>query len=184
MKRSDYVVVGAGSAGCVLADRLSAAGHSVVVLEAGGSDDDMLVKIPALYAGLFQGPNNWNYTSEPEPVLFDRRLFLPRGGMLGGCSSMNALIYMRGAREDYDGWVRDFGATGWSYDEALPYFVRSETNADIHDRFHGTGGTCRSRRNVGCPRTRSRSSSRRWRPGSSGTRTSTVRSRPVRGCSR
>ncbi|MDX6363614.1 MAG: choline dehydrogenase [Streptomyces sp.] len=140
MTRWDYVMVGAGSAGCVLADRLSAAGRSVLVLEAGGSDDDLLVKVPSLFSGLFQGPNDWNYTSDPEPGLCGRRLFLPRGRMLGGSSSMNALIYMRGAREDYDGWVRDHGAAGWSYDDVLPYFRRSETNADIHDEFHGADG--------------------------------------------
>ncbi len=140
MKHCDYVVVGAGSAGCVLADRLGAEGHSVLVLEAGGQDDDLMVKVPALFSGMFQGPNDWNYNSEPEPGLFGRRVYLPRGKMLGGSSSMNALIYMRGSRHDYDGWARDHGATGWSYDEVLPYFVRSETNADIHDRFHGTDG--------------------------------------------
>lgn len=140
MKHCDYVVVGAGSAGCVLADRLSAEGHRVLVLEAGGADDDLLVKIPALFAGMFQGPNDWNYNSEPEPGLFGRRVYLPRGKMLGGSSSMNALIYMRGSREDYDGWASDHGATGWSYDEVLPAFIRSENNADIRDEFHGTDG--------------------------------------------
>jgi choline dehydrogenase len=140
MERWDHIVVGAGSAGCVLAGRLSEAGRSVLVLEAGGPDDDLLVKAPALFSGMFQGPLDWNYTSEPEPALGGRRLFLPRGRMLGGSSSMNALIYMRGAREDYDDWVTDHGAVGWSYEEVLPYFVRSETNADIHDGFHGTDG--------------------------------------------
>jgi choline dehydrogenase len=140
MKHCDYVIVGAGSAGCVLAERLGAEGHRVLVLEAGGQDDDLMVKVPALFSGMFQGPNDWNYTSEPEPGLFGRKLFLPRGRMLGGSSSMNALIYMRGAREDFDGWAGEYGATGWSYDEVLPYFVRSETNADIHDAFHGTDG--------------------------------------------
>jgi choline dehydrogenase len=140
MKHCDFVVVGAGSAGCVVADRLSADGHRVLVLEAGGPDDDMMVKVPALFAGMFQGPNDWNYNSEPEPGLFGRRVYLPRGKMLGGSSSMNALIYMRGTRQDYDGWARDHGATGWSYDEVLPSFIRSENNADIHDRYHGTEG--------------------------------------------
>jgi choline dehydrogenase len=140
MKHCDYVVVGAGSAGCVLADRLSAEGHRVLVLEAGGPDDDLMVKVPSLFAGLFQGPLDWNYNSEPEPGLFGRRVYMPRGKTLGGCSSLNALIYMRGTREDYDGWARDHGATGWSYDEVLPYFIRSENNADIQDEFHGTEG--------------------------------------------
>ncbi|QYB00754.1 FAD-dependent oxidoreductase (plasmid) [Rhodococcus sp. USK10] len=140
VKQCDYLIVGAGSAGSVLADRLSADGSRVLVLEAGASDDDAMVKIPALFAGMFQGPNDWNYNSEPEPGLHGRRLFLPRGKMLGGCSSLNALIYMRGARTDYDRWVSDFGATGWSYDEVLPYFKRSENNAEIHDEYHGRDG--------------------------------------------
>ncbi|WP_216892831.1 GMC family oxidoreductase [Nocardia alni] len=140
MKHFDFLIVGAGSAGCVLADRLSAAGNSILILEAGGLDDDLMVKVPALFSGLFQGPNDWNYNSDPEPGLFGRRLYLPRGKMLGGSSSMNALIYMRGARQDYDGWARDWNATGWSYDEVLPYFIRSENNADIRDKFHGNSG--------------------------------------------
>ncbi len=140
MTHYDFIIVGAGSAGCVLADRLSADGQQVLVLEAGGQDDDMMVKIPALFAGMFQGPNDWNYNSDPEPGLFGRRVYLPRGKMLGGSSSMNALIYMRGAREDYDEWATGFGATGWSYDDVLPYFIKSENNADIQDEFHGTDG--------------------------------------------
>ncbi len=140
MKKCDYLIVGAGSAGSVLADRLSADGAHVLVLEAGGEDDDFMVKVPALFAGMFQGANDWNYNSEPEPGLHGRRLYLPRGKMLGGCSSMNALIYMRGNRADYDAWARDLNAPGWSYDEVLPYFKRSENNADIHDEFHGQDG--------------------------------------------
>ncbi|MGY1806218.1 GMC family oxidoreductase [Blastococcus sp. SYSU D00669] len=140
MPTCDYIVVGAGSAGCVLADRLSADGHRVLVLEAGGSDDDLLVKVPALFSGMFQGPNDWNYNSDSEPGLAGRRVYLPRGKMLGGSSSMNAMIYMRGTHEDFDGWARDHGATGWSYDEVLPYFTRSEHNADIHDAYHGQDG--------------------------------------------
>lgn len=140
MSEFDFIVVGAGSAGCVLADRLSAGGDRVLVLEAGGDDNDVMVKAPALFAAMFQGPNDWNYNSEPEPGLFGRRVYLPRGKMLGGCSSMNALIYMRGAAADFDGWERDFGATGWSYDDVLPFFRRSENNAEVHDEYHGTSG--------------------------------------------
>jgi choline dehydrogenase-like flavoprotein len=143
MKHCDFVIVGAGSAGCVLAERLSAEGHAVLVLEAGGTDDDVLVQAPLLFAGLFQGPKDWNYDSEPEPGLHGRRVYLPRGKMLGGSSSMNAMFYIRGTREDYDGWAREHGATGWSYDEVLPYFKRSENNADIQDHFHGTEGPLR-----------------------------------------
>ncbi|MFJ6263060.1 GMC family oxidoreductase [Rhodococcus erythropolis] len=140
MKQCDFLIVGAGSAGSVLADRLSANGSRVLVLEAGGVDDDFMVKVPALFAGMFQGANDWNYNSEPEPGLYGRRLYLPRGKMLGGCSSMNALIYMRGNRADYDGWASTLDAPGWSYDEVLPYFKRSENNADIDDDYHGQDG--------------------------------------------
>jgi choline dehydrogenase len=139
MSTYEYVVIGAGSAGCVLAKRLSAAGASVLLLESGGSARHLGVKAPAAFSSLFQSPRDWNYLSEPEPALFGRRLYLPRGRMLGGSSSMNAMMYVRGNRADYDGWARD-GATGWSYDEVLPYFKRSEDNAEFHDSYHGVGG--------------------------------------------
>jgi choline dehydrogenase len=139
MPTYEYVVIGAGSAGCVLANRLSAAGASVLLLESGGSSRHLGVKAPAAFSTLFQSPRDWNYLSEPEPALFGRRLYLPRGRMLGGSSSMNAMMYVRGNRADYDGWARD-GATGWSYEEVLPYFKRSEDNAEFHDSYHGIGG--------------------------------------------
>ena len=139
MSSHDYVVVGAGSAGCVLANRLSAGGARVLLLESGGSNRHLGVKAPAAFATLFQTPRDWNYLSEPEPALSGRRLYLPRGRMLGGSSSMNVMMYVRGNRADYDGWARD-GASGWSYDEVLPYFKRSEDNAEFHDAFHGVGG--------------------------------------------
>ncbi|HEX4760601.1 MAG TPA: GMC family oxidoreductase N-terminal domain-containing protein [Thermoleophilaceae bacterium] len=132
----DYVIVGAGSAGCVLANRLSGAGARVLLIEAGGSDRKLPVKAPAAFSELFQGPNDWNYLSEPEPGLHGRRWYLPRGRMLGGSSSMNAMLYVRGNRADYDSW----GADGWSYDEVLPLFKRSELNAELGEPFHGTGG--------------------------------------------
>jgi choline dehydrogenase len=135
----DYVVVGAGTAGCVLANRLSARGASVLLLESGGKTWNLNVKIPAAFPSLFQTAQDWNYLSEPEPGLFGRRIFLPRGRMLGGSSAMNALMYVRGNRDDYDGWARG-GATGWSYDEILPYFKRSEDNAEFRDAYHGVGG--------------------------------------------
>jgi choline dehydrogenase-like flavoprotein len=141
VKTFDYIVIGAGSAGCVVANRLSAReGRRVLVLEAGGSDRKIEVRAPAGFPAQFQTALDWNYTSEPEPGLFGRRIYLPRGKVLGGCSSMNAMIYIRGHRADYDGWASEFGATGWSYDEVLPYFKRSEDNAEIHDEYHGTGG--------------------------------------------
>jgi choline dehydrogenase len=139
MPSYEYVVIGAGSAGCVLANRLSGAGASVLLLESGGSSRHLGVKAPAAFSTLFQTPRDWNYLSESEPALFGRRLYLPRGRMLGGSSSMNAMMYVRGNRADYDGWARD-GASGWSYDEVLPYFKRSEDNAEFRDLYHGVGG--------------------------------------------
>jgi choline dehydrogenase len=136
----DYVIVGAGAAGCVLANRLSAGGASVCLLESGGSDRHLGVKAPAAFPTLFQTPRDWNFLSEPEPGLHGRRWYLPRGRMIGGSSSINAMFYVRGHRSDFDGWVEDFGATGWSYDEVLPLFRRSEHNEDIRDEFHGTSG--------------------------------------------
>jgi choline dehydrogenase len=139
MPSYDYVVVGAGSAGCVLANRLSGGGATVLLLESGGGRGHLGVKAPAAFSSLFQTPRDWNYLSEPEPALFGRRLYLPRGRMLGGSSSMNAMMYVRGNRVDYDDWASG-GATGWSYDEVLPYFKRSEDNAEFQDAFHGVGG--------------------------------------------
>jgi choline dehydrogenase len=139
MPSYEYVVIGAGSAGCVLANRLSGAGATVLLLESGGNNRHLGVKAPAAFSSLFQSPRDWNYLSEPEPALFGRRLYLPRGRMLGGSSSMNAMMYVRGNRADYDGWARD-GATGWSYDDVLPYFKRSEDNAEFRDLYHGVGG--------------------------------------------
>jgi choline dehydrogenase len=135
----EYVIIGAGSAGCVLANRLSVGGTRVLLLESGGSNRNLAVKAPAAFSTLFQGPRDWNYLSEPEPALHGRRLYLPRGRMLGGSSSMNAMMYVRGNRVDYDDWASG-GATGWSYDEVLPYFKRSEDNAEFRDAYHGIGG--------------------------------------------
>jgi choline dehydrogenase len=140
MPTHDYVIIGAGSAGCVLANRLSAGGCSVLLLEAGGSDRKLPVKAPAAFPMQFQTPIDWCYSSEAEPGLFGRRLMLPRGKMVGGTSSMNAMFYVRGNRADYDAWAEQYGATGWSYAEVLPYFRRSEDNQDFNDRYHGSGG--------------------------------------------
>ncbi|WP_127129079.1 GMC family oxidoreductase [Georgenia sp. SYP-B2076] len=140
MTEYDYIVVGAGSAGCVVAGRLSEDGHRVLLLEAGGDDDDDLIRTPLLFSGLFQGEKDWNYNSEAEPGLHGRRVYLPRGKVLGGSSSLNAMFYMRGTHEDFDQWATDHGATGWSYEEVLPYFKRSENNPDIRDEYHGTDG--------------------------------------------
>ena len=104
MKEYDYIIVGAGSAGCVVAGRLSEDGYKVLLLEAGGSDDDDLIRTPLLFSALFQGEKDWNYNSDPEPGLAGRRLFMPRGKVLGGSSSLNAMFYIRGDRTDFDSW--------------------------------------------------------------------------------
>src|SRR5690242_10919475 len=156
MPEYDYVIVGAGAAGCVLANRLSAQGATVCLLESGGSDRHLGVKAPAAFPSLFQTARDWNMLSEPEPGLYGRRWYLPRGRMIGGSSSMNAMFYVRGHRRDFDRWVEDFGARGWGYDEVLPLFKRSEQNGEIRDEFHGT----RCELNV----TRKRWLSDFWRP--------------------
>jgi choline dehydrogenase len=140
MSSHDYVIVGAGSAGCVLANRLSAAGARVLLIEAGGSDRKLTVRAPAAFPGQFQTAVDWNFSSEPEPGLHGRRSYLPRGRMLGGTSSMNAMLYIRGNRTDYDRWESEHGATGWGYDSVLELFRRSERNAEIHDQYHGSDG--------------------------------------------
>jgi choline dehydrogenase-like flavoprotein len=136
----DYVIVGAGSAGCVLAGRLSEdPDASVVLLEAGAEDTQPEIHIPAAFPALFKSSWDWDLLGEQEPGLGNRRLYLPRGRMLGGCSSINAMIYVRGNRADYDGWAAT-GAPGWGYDDVLPYFRRSEDNERGEDPFHGVGG--------------------------------------------
>jgi choline dehydrogenase len=138
--RFDYVIVGAGSAGCVLAARLSADPDvRVALLEAGAEDTQPEIRIPAAFPALFKSSLDWDLLGEPEPGLDGRRLYLPRGRMLGGCSSINAMIYIRGNRADYDGWAHA-GCEGWSYDEVLPYFKRSEDNERGEDPHHGAGG--------------------------------------------
>ncbi len=140
MAEYDYVIVGAGSAGCALANRLSAdPSVKVLLLEAGGSDRNLNIRIPVGFAKQFRTDLDWGYSSEPEPNLIGRSMYLPRGRSLGGSSSMNAMIYLRGHRTDFDGWAAN-GAPGWSYAEVLPYFKRSENNERIHDQYHGQGG--------------------------------------------
>ena len=139
----DYVVVGAGSAGCVVAARLSEDRDvTVALLEAGAEDTQPEIRIPAAFPALFKSSWDWDLLGEPEPGLDQRRLYLPRGRMLGGCSSINAMIYVRGNRADYDGWAAA-GCDGWSYDDVLPYFRRSEDNERGQDAFHGSGGPMR-----------------------------------------
>ncbi len=137
----DHIIVGAGSAGCVLANRLSAdPARRVVLLEAGGRDSSLFIAMPAGIAEIVKMPEvNWSYETEPEPALNGRRLWWPRGRVLGGSSSINAMCYIRGQREDYDGWAAA-GCAGWSFDEVLPVFRRSEDQARGGNPYHGTGG--------------------------------------------
>ena len=136
----DYIIVGAGSAGCVLADRLSAAGHSVVVLEYGGSDRSVFIQMPsALAIPMNTKKYNWHYESEPEPHLGGRRLHTPRGKGLGGSSSINGLVYVRGNPLDFERW-QDEGAAGWNYAAVLPYFKRAQRHAAGGDEYRGADG--------------------------------------------
>ena len=134
----DYIVVGAGSAGCVLAHRLTEDPRcKVLLLEAGPRDTDRWIHVPLGYGKLFSRTDiNWAYESEPEAALNGRRIFTPRGKVLGGSSSINGLVYIRGQREDFDGW----GLPGWRFDELLPYFKKSENQARGADAWHGVGG--------------------------------------------
>lgn len=141
MPTFDFILVGAGSAGCVLAHRLSASGtHRVLLLEAGGEDRDKNIHIPAAFGKLFGSPSDWNYRTEPQAHLGGRRLYQPRGKTLGGSSSLNAMIYIRGHPADYDAWAES-GADGWDAASVAPYFVRSENQQRFtDDPAHGTDG--------------------------------------------
>lgn len=141
MQTYDFIIIGAGSAGCVLAERLSASGRfSVLLLEAGGSDQRFYVKMPLGYGKTFYDKAvNWNFRTEPDPGLGGNVDHWPRGKLLGGSSSINAMVWIRGAREDYDDWARA-GNPGWSYDDLLPAFKAIEDNEAGADAFRGTGG--------------------------------------------
>ncbi len=137
---ADYVIIGAGTAGCVLAGRLSEDPDvSVVLLEAGGPDTAPELHIPAAFPAVFKSGLDWDLLGEQEPGLGGRRLYLPRGRVIGGSGSINAMIYLRGHRADFDEWAA-LGCEGWSYDEVLPYFKRAEDNERGADEFHGVGG--------------------------------------------
>ena len=145
----DYVIVGAGSAGCVLANRLSAdPGCTVLLVEAGSRDRNPLFRLPMLMGRLFHsGIYNWRYHTEPVPSLGGRTLYWPRGKVLGGSSTINGMVYVRGNRHDYDRWAQ-MGLAGWSYDDVLPAFRRSEGHVERDDAYHGSGGeltVCRAR---------------------------------------
>jgi choline dehydrogenase len=142
----DYVIVGAGTAGCVLANRLTEdPDASVLLLEAGGGDRHPNVIIPAAFAKQFRTRLDWDHATEPEPGCDNRCLYIPRGKALGGSSSMNAMLYTRGRPIDYDAW-RDQGCEGWGWDDVLPYFKRSEDSFLGASELHGVGGPVRVER--------------------------------------
>ena len=139
----DYIIVGAGSAGCVLANRLTEdPGTRVLLIEAGGRDRSPNIKIPAAFAKQFHTKLDWDFSTEPEPHVDGRSLYIPRGKSLGGSSSMNAMLYVRGRPLDYDLWEAQ-GAAGWGWRDVLPYFMKSEDNVRGASEFHGAGGPLR-----------------------------------------
>lgn len=141
MSEFDYIILGAGSAGCVLANRLSEdPDNQVLLLEAGGPDRKFELKIPGAYTKLHRSEVDWGFWSEPQKQLDGRKLFLPRGKTLGGSSSTNAMAYVRGNRADYEEWA-GLGNKGWDYESVLPYFKKSEHNEDIHNDYHGSNGS-------------------------------------------
>lgn len=137
----DYIIIGAGSAGCVLANRLSANGQNkVLVLEAGGSDKRFWIQTPIGYGKSFYDESvNWKYTTEADPGINNRSSYWPRGKVIGGSSSINAMVYIRGQHQDYDDW-RELGNPGWGWDDVLPYFRKLETFSDGADKFRGDAG--------------------------------------------
>lgn len=141
MSDYDYIIVGAGTAGCVLANRLSHSGrHRVLLLEAGGTDRRFFIRLPIGYARTFNDPRvNWMYEAEPDPTLHNRTQFWPRGKVLGGSSSINAMVYVRGHRGDFDDWAA-MGNPGWGWKDVLPYFRRIEDHFLGASELHGAGG--------------------------------------------
>ncbi len=137
----DYIIVGAGSAGCVLAARLTEdPAVRVLLVEAGPADRSWRIDMPAAVGSLLSSNRfNWNYVSDPEPCLNGRRLTHPRGRVLGGSSSINGMVYVRGHADDYDGWAAS-GLAGWSYADVLPYFKRAEHHLHGADAYHGGSG--------------------------------------------
>jgi choline dehydrogenase len=135
----DHVIVGAGSAGCVIARRLVDAGRRVALIEAGGPDGNPAIRDPGRAWELWKSEVDYAYSTEPQEHSLGTQVFWPRGKVVGGSSALNGMIYVRGARADFDNWAYN-GAAGWSYQEVLPYFKRSEDFADGPSRYHGQGG--------------------------------------------
>lgn len=136
----DYIIVGAGSAGCVLAAQLIQRTQArILLLEAGGDDNNLFIKIPAGVAKVI-AKKSWPYETEPEPHANHRRMQIAQGRVLGGSSSVNGMIYIRGQRQDYDHWAEHYGCTGWSYQDVLPYFKRAEANESLSGDYHGNQG--------------------------------------------
>ena len=141
--RYDYIIIGAGSAGCVLANRLTKnKNHTVLLLEAGGPDNNINLHIPGAYLKIHKSPQDWGFWSEKQTNVLDRKIYLPRGKTLGGSSSTNAMAYVRGNSEDYNNWAK-LGNVGWSYKDVLPYFKKSENHQQIESldpNYHGSSG--------------------------------------------
>ena len=179
VERYDHVIVGAGSAGCVLAARLTEdPGVRVLLLEAGGDDRVDEITIPAAFSKQFRTRLDWGYSTDEQKHAQGRRLYWPRGKALGGSSSMNAMIYIRGARADYDEWAALTGDDAWSYASVLPLFTRSEDNVRGASEYHGTGGPLHvEEQRSPHPWTRMFLVGRRRRPATRPTPTSTARAR-------
>ncbi|HEU0165986.1 MAG TPA: GMC family oxidoreductase N-terminal domain-containing protein, partial [Thermomicrobiales bacterium] len=136
----DYIVVGAGSAGCIVASRLSEdPAVTVALIEAGSPPEGRLFSVPSQWSRQFTTQWDWDYNSEPEPELHDRRNYLPRGKTIGGTGAMNGMLYVRGVPQDFDDWEAA-GNPGWGWDDVLPIFLRSENNQRGESAFHATGG--------------------------------------------
>ncbi len=139
-QKYDYIIVGAGSAGCVLAARLIQETQArVLLIEAGGSDNHMFIRMPAGVAKII-AQKSWPYETEPEPHANNRKMQIAQGRVLGGSSSVNGMIYIRGQKQDYDNWEQKYGCEGWGYQDVLPWFKKAERNESLTGEYHGTEG--------------------------------------------